>query len=115
MSDNPLCPHCGKIFYEANRVSIHGMYDAHLFQKVTGNSVDEIILNWVLEEDDVQYGPTSLCPAIVLCGKRELRRVGPMVHRRTDAAVLKQYREALLADPDIPRLLGLGTASERPE
>ena len=111
------------------RVSIHGMYDCHLFKEYTGHTVDELLMNW-LEDistptpaafsdgtfvDDL--GPTSLGPAIVLDGKKELRRVGNMVFVRVldygketqrvspEIAQLIEYRRALLEDPDIPSLL----------
>lgn len=97
----------------ALRVSIYGMYDCHAFQKIEAKSVDEVIAKW-LEHNanmDDAYGPTSLCHAIVLDGDRELRRVGKMVFpdEKTGAAKhpadIEKYRQALLNDRDIPRLL----------
>ena len=110
------------------RVSIHGMYDCHLFHQYTGATVDEVLMNWLehiskpipaimygKRVDDI--GPTSLGAAIVLEGDKELRRVGDMVFARVidygkatqrvepDLQALIAYRNALLSDPDIPRLL----------
>jgi hypothetical protein len=110
------------------RVSIHGMYDCHLFHPYTGRTVDEVLMNWLehiskpipaimhgQRVDDI--GPTSLGPAIVLYGDKELRRVGKMVFARVtdygketqrvepDLQALIAYRRALLDDPDIPRVL----------
>ena len=111
----------------AARVSIHGMYDCHCFERFTGmydchcferftgKTVDEVISNWQKhsEKDTLAYlgqdktpsniGVTVLCPAIVLdANDKELRRVGEMVFERGDPSL---WRDALLADPDIPRLL----------
>ena len=119
----------------ALRVSVHGMYDCHLFHEYTGRSVDEILMNWLdhiskpvpaimggKEIDNI--GPTSLGPAIVLDGKKELRRVGDMVFVRVadygkptehvvpDLKALVEYRNALLSDPDIPFILD-GTYDKR--
>lgn len=116
------CEHCGNELV-ADRVSIHGMYDLHLFHKVEGRSVDEVIDNWLAHiakpvpanvegigiVDDL--GPSMLCPAVVLSGKVELRRVGKMVfpdwgtRKPRTPADLEAYRSALKADPDIDRLL----------
>jgi hypothetical protein len=98
------------------------MYDSHLFHKYEGATVREVIRNWLrhiskpipasVDGRDVDdLGPTALCPAIVLDGDTELRRVGEMVHPdfetrgpKSCRAVLAYWR-ALRADPDIPRLL----------
>lgn len=102
----------------ATRVSIRGMYDMHLFHRIGGRTVDEVIGNWIAhnsqkhpaivggrEVDDM--GQSSLCPATVLSGNKELRRVGKMVFPRSTRmkADLEAYRAALSSDPDIPRLL----------
>lgn len=107
------------------RVSIWGMYDTHLFHKYGGATVDEVIVNWlshiaepipamVGEKKVDDLGPTSLCPAIVLDGDKELRRVGEMVHvdfktRSPRIKDVERYRRALKADPDIPRILATPT------
>ena len=108
----------------ADRVSIHGMYDMHLFHSIPGATVDEVIANWRQHNRELQpatvggrpvddMGPSSLCPATVLAGKKELRRLGPMVFQRgsrgeCDEHALKAWRDAMLADPDVPRLLAEG-------
>lgn len=107
----------------AARVSIHGMYDCHLFHEITGSSIDEVISNWVKHISKTipaifaggqkvsDLGPSCLCPAIVLDEHgKELRRVGKMVFpdystRTPDPTSLAKYREALLSDPDIANLL----------
>lgn len=115
MSD---CKSCGQTLPEhnANKVSIYGMFDCHLFHKFTGNSVDAVIEEWkamcgkpnmALRSDGTKcdIGPPALCPAIVLHNKVELRRVGQMVYRVTDEDGIESYRATLLADQDITRLL----------
>lgn len=107
----------------ATRVSIMGMYDMHLFHKVEGATVDAVIDAWVKHiaepipatigsryVDDL--GPSWLCPAIVLDDSgKEIRRVGkgvwPEEKRRKPRSGddVEAYRQALLGDPDIPRLL----------
>jgi hypothetical protein len=106
----------------ADRVSIYGMYDMHLFHPIEGATVAQVIANWrahnrkprpamVGDRKVDDMGPSSLCPIIVLQGKTELRRVGPMVFQRgddraaCDEVALEAWRTAALSDPDIQRLL----------
>jgi hypothetical protein len=103
----------------ADRVSSHVMYDCHLFRALKGRTVDELIADWQRETNapDSNYGRPMLCPLIVMQGKTELRRVGPMVHElyswqamdgeaiRKQRDTLAKWREAALADPDISRIL----------
>ena len=108
----------------AARVSIHGMYDMHLFHRIKGNSVDAIIEAWeqhnatkhpaiVGERKVDDLGQSSLCPATVLDAQdKEIRRVGVMVFtdyktRLARPEQLEAYRKALSDDQDIPRLLAL--------
>lgn len=118
------CTHCGNETNPATRVSVHGMFDSHLFYPYRGATVDELIENWLAHIADPiparvghrevnDMGPTMLCPAIVLSGDRELRRVGDMVSPDDKSRIPKKeevekYRSALLDDPDIPRLLAEG-------
>lgn len=100
----------------ATRVSCWGMYDCHAFHKFHAETVDGVIAAWkdyCTNERDAKYGgPDGLCPVIVLEGDKELRRVGPMVHGLDDAKRLKEWRDACLADPDIPRLLASDSAGD---
>lgn len=97
----------------ANRVSSYVMYDCHLFRQLKGSTVDELIADWRSEcaKPDEKYGRPSLCPLIVLDGKQELRRVGPMVFFEytppyaINEKQLNEWREKALADPDITRIL----------
>ncbi len=123
------CESCGHVTPDATKVSIHYMYDAFVFDKAKGCTVDEIITNWLEhnkrkhpallgghEVDDL--GPAYLCPAIVLDKDgMELRRVGKMLipHWKTKEVNQKDliaYRDALLSDPDIQRLLKAREVSE---
>ena len=117
------CQHCGQSVTEpqANRLSISGMFDCHLFCSYPGNTVDEVITAWkdqnskpypaMVEDRQIDdLGFADLCPVIVLHDDKELRRVGQMVMQdwKTKTYLpeeLEAYRQALLDDPDIPRLL----------
>lgn len=123
------CPTCGQpIDHIAARVRIYGMYNCHLFHKIKGSTVDEIIANWeahnreehparFLDGEGRDIGPSCLCPAIVISSTdKELRRVGEVVSPRPIGTLrllslerydkeLAAYRQALLDDPDISRLL----------
>lgn len=117
------CPGCGHSFdrYEPDRVSIYGMYDCHLFHRFEAGSVEKIVADWIehnstptpgrfISGDETNdLGATSLCPVIVLCGKKEIRRVGQMVHasrsRGYDKEKLQAWIDAVNSDPDIGRIL----------
>lgn len=118
------CSKCGQpLLMVADRVSVSGMFENHLFMTMEGKTVDEVIDSWLdqiskpypaivdgKEIDDL--GATHLCPVIVLSDKQELRRVGKMLFaekgKPKDKKALKEYRKSLLDDPDIPRLLANG-------
>lgn len=104
MSEMELCPHCGERTNIPNRVSMWGMYDNHTFTRYEAKTVDELINAWAqsLKDDDPGI---SLCPVVVFIGKREVRRVGKMIHPRCDVEAVKEFRETILADPDISRIL----------
>jgi hypothetical protein len=108
----------------ADRVTVYGMYECHLFHRIEGRSVDEIIKKWLKHNRHKQpaivggdkwddLGPSMLCPATVFQGDKELRRVGTLVFpdggergRPESLESLEKYRTALKDDPDIERLLG---------
>lgn len=98
-----------RIDRQANRVSVHVMYDCHLFRKLECVSVDALIEDWQREcaNPDPDYGQPFLCPAIVLDDDKELRRVGSMVFPDSadTAKKLDEWRALVSRDPDIPRLL----------
>lgn len=84
----------------ADKVSFYGMFDNHTFKTYVG-TIEEVIEQWRkdLEEDN----SISLCPIIVSYGKKELRRVGPMVFNK-DEDKLELWKKAACADKDIVRL-----------
>ena len=106
-----VCEHCGASTEgKADRVSLWGMYDDHTFKKYKSSTVEELIGEW---RKDLESGDDiALCPIIVLSGKKELRRVGNMLHPshgntrgpRDEEEVLR-FQEEVLADPDIARLM----------
>lgn len=110
MSELKICPHCGERTGVPDRVSLWGVYDNHTFTRYEAKSVDELIDAWrqSLKEDDPAI---SLCPIIVLIGKKEVRRVGEMLHPDyrngvpKDESAVQAFRETALADPDISRIL----------
>jgi hypothetical protein len=93
----------------ANRVSVHVMYDCHLFRKLEGASVQALIEDWQheCEKPEPDLGEPFLCPAIVLDGDKELRRVGSMVFPGAPDTTkkLEEWRTLVSRDPDIPRIL----------
>ena|SRR6185437_8503399 len=107
-----------RIDWRADRLGAHLMYDCHVFRRGKGTTVRELVEDWRKEYNKPgDYGRPVLCPVIVLDGKKELRRVGTMVHeiyQDTPANRAKQQREiqewidACESDPDIPRLLASG-------
>lgn len=113
------CPICGGATFIADNVSIYGVYDSFHFHKFKVTNVQELIDEWINHNSQPQpaivngdkindLGPAELCPAIVCAGDKELRRVGEMVFWRGgnfDREKLEEYKNALLNDPDVPRLL----------
>lgn len=101
---------------KADCVSIWIMYDNHTFTKVeAGQTVEEVVLEVErISQNAVAQGDWPwLCPAIVLAGKRELRRVGKMAFyvkggseiKKRWRAGLMAWREALEADEEVVALL----------
>lgn len=98
------------------------MHDGHCFTRLEGNTLDEILAHADSIEagEDGSYG--SLCPAILMRGKREIRRVGEMVHARgskdpKDQWIKgkKEWKAALSADPDVQRILAALVAAPEPQ
>lgn len=104
-----ICKHCGAISQEADKISMWGMHDDHSFRRYKSKTVDELLRHWIA---DVESGvDVSLCPIIVLSGKKELRRVGNMLfcdyktQKPKDMDAVKKFRSAVLADTEITRLM----------
>lgn len=115
----PTCANCGQEVTAPDRIAVWGMFDDHLFERIPGHSVRSIVENWRWfnangphparvggsEVDDL--GSLMLCPAILLRGKQEVRRVGTMVFPGSDREQeqLDRWIEAMRADPAVSRLL----------
>jgi hypothetical protein len=104
------CEHCGApTVGRADNVSLWGMRDDHTFKRYAASTVDELIAAW--REDLKTDSSIALCPVIVMSGQKELRRVGGMLHHHykfgvpKDETAVAAFREAVLADPDISRLM----------
>lgn len=108
----------------AVRVSIHGMFDMHLFHGLEASTPEGIVEAW-REHNNTRPHPATvgghpvddmgalvLCSAIVIGpDDKELRRVGKMVHRDEKASVAA-WLKAVNDDPDIPRLLAAQAAKD---
>jgi hypothetical protein len=97
---------------QPDHVKFWYLHDNHTFTRLEGDSLDEI----AAKASALSYTPTgawgSLCPAIVMCGHKEIRRVGLIVHAKgaNDSRIewnegIQQWIKALSADKDIMRLL----------
>ena len=96
---------------EPLRVVFTYMADCHVFAPLSGSTLDEIVEHAITFNADAEWGSYgSLCPVSVLRGKRELRRVGSMVHFRQrgdrgDPLAIAAWIAACDKDPDIMRWL----------
>jgi hypothetical protein len=103
----PVCPQCGHES-KADRVSLWAMFDDHTFKRYSAKSVDDFIEKW---RADLKNEDSALCPVIVMAGAVEMRRIGKMVHpdwgkgAPRDESAVAEFREAVLADPDIARIM----------
>lgn len=91
----------------ATDLSIYYMHDNHCFTKLKGNSIEDVLKEADRIENDSPFG--ALCPVTVLCGKKELRRVGPMVHSHGESKIAweegkKLWREEIMRDLEIMSL-----------
>lgn len=107
---------------QPDRVKFWYLRDNHSFTRLEGDSLEEI----VAKASALSSTPTgawgSLCPAIVMCGHKEVRRVGQMVHAKgaNDPRIkwnegIQQWIKALSADKDIMRLLAEQGQSPAPQ
>lgn len=93
-------------------VKFYFMHDSFYFSRLKGSSLEEIAATASALSGTPAGAWGSLCPAILMCGNKEVRRVGPMVHaecvdgsRRKWDDGIQQWIKALSADQDIVRLL----------
>jgi len=94
----------------ADSVKFYYMHESQMFTRLYGVTVNELLAHADEIEAESSYG--MLCPATLLYGDKELRRVGPPAHSgsRTDTkdkwnAQKTKWREAIEADVCIMRLL----------
>lgn len=83
------CPTCAQAMPpEATRATFYYMLDCHMFCRLIG-SPDEMVERAVAIIENGTSGNKypgtygMLCPAIILAGDVELRKVGPHVHAKT--------------------------------
>ena len=93
-------------------VKFYFMHDNHTFTRLKGATLDEVLAH----ADAVEAGEWGsygmLCPAMLLHGKKEVRRVGPPAHARGSKdpkdhwnAGKAKWREVVETDIDVMRLL----------
>lgn len=97
---------------QPDEVRFYFMHDNHTFTRLKGETLADVLAH----ADAIEAGPRGshgmLCPAILLRGGQECRRVGPAAH----AQGLKDskdkwnsgtaaWRLAMEADPDVSRIV----------
>lgn len=92
-------------------VSVFYMFDNHSFLKLKGRSIAEIIneAESIARTKEGSWG--GLCPASLLCGKKEVDRVGKMVHARSHKDFpqkewtegIQEWYDALMADERVTK------------
>lgn len=96
----------------ADGVRFYFMHDNHTFTRLRGATLDEVLAHADAVEaaEGGSYG--MLCPAILIHGEKDVRRVGTPAHARGREdpkdnwnAGKAKWREALEADIDVMRLL----------
>ncbi len=92
---------------EADNVSAWLMHDNHTFTRLRGPTVADVVAEALMVHE--QTKDEMLCPVTVMSGKVELRRVGKSVHLYSKNGEwqkdLAEWLSAVIADPDISRLL----------
>lgn len=96
----------------ADTVRFYFMHDWHGFTRLNGATLEEVLAHAdeIEASADGSYG--MLCPAILMHGEKELRRVGPTAHARGSKdpkdhwnAGKARWLEAMKADADVMRLV----------
>jgi hypothetical protein len=100
-----------------DEVRFYFMHDNHVFTRLKGETLDDVLAH----ADAVEAGPRGsygmLCPAILLRGGKECRRVGPAAHARGSKdpkdewdAAKAAWRQAMEADPGVCRIMSIAKA-----
>ena len=93
-----------------DKARFYYMHDNHMFTRLEGSTLDDIIAHANAVEAESSYG--MLCPVIVMRDKNEIRRVGTGAHSSSSKdpkdrwhAQVAVWRKEVEADPDIIRIL----------
>lgn len=94
----------------ADGVRFYYMHENHTFTRLHGATLDELLANADAIEAESSYG--MLCPAILMHGDKEVRRVGPAVHAGSSKdpkdrwnAGKGEWRKAMEEDAGVMRVL----------
>lgn len=97
---------------EADTVKFYFMHDWHGFSRLRGATLDEVVAHADQIEASAVGSYGMLCPAILMSGEKEVRRVGPSAHARGTkdpkdhwSEEKAKWIEAMKADADVMRLL----------
>ena len=93
-------------------VKFYYMHDNHVFTPLKGGTLKKILKH----ADEVEAGEGgsygALCPVILMCGKKEVRRVGKMAHARGSKDPKDEWEKGkaewlkeVEADADVRRLM----------
>ena len=96
----------------ADGIKFYFMHDNHSFTKLKGDTLREILAH----ADEIESGEWgshgALCPAILMHGDKEVRRVGTMVHARGSKDPKDHWEQGkakwlkeLFDDADVQRLM----------
>lgn len=97
-----------------DRIKFYFMHDNHCFTSLKGKTLDKVLAH----ADKIEAGEWGsygvLCPASLMFGDKELRRIGTMAHARGSKDSKEQWeagkakwRKELEADQDVMRLMGI--------
>ena len=95
-----------------DEVRFYYMHDNHTFTRLKGKTLKKILTH----ADEVEAGEGgsygALCPAILMCGDKEVRRVGVMAHARGSKDPKDNWEKgkaewlkSIEADADIRKLM----------
>jgi hypothetical protein len=96
----------------ADSIRFYYMHDNHTFTRLKGKTLEKILRH----ADEIEAGEGgsygALCPAILMCGDKEVRRVGKMAHAKGSKDPKDEWEKGkakwlkeVEADADVRRLL----------
>jgi len=93
-------------------VQFYFMHDNHTFTRLHGKTLDEVLENADTVEAGKRGSYGMLCPAMLMHGKKDVRRVGPPAHAKGSNdpkdnwnAGKAAWLAAVKADADVVRLM----------